>query len=208
MMSTGQIPSLRTILVPLDGSERSERALPVAERLAAAFGSTLLLAQIIEPHATFRDLTGEVMLPQVYQQIAEVEDEVTRRYLTRVAMEARQRGRRVKTHGLRGQPAPTLLDLEESEHVDLVVMASHGAGGAERFAFGSVADRLIRHGKAPALVVRPWGDERRYLGLARARSIGWVRDRRGRARHGAPPGGTSPARGHAGARGGPRLARG
>jgi nucleotide-binding universal stress UspA family protein len=168
-MTTGQVPSLHTILVPLDGSERSERALPIAERLAAGFGSTLLLVQVIEPTATFRDLAGEVMLPQVYRQLAEIEDEVTHKYLNRVALEARQRGRQVKTRGLRGQPAPTLLDLAKSARVDLVVMASHGAGGVERFAFGSVADRMIRHGTVPVLlVVRPWGDERRYLNLARA----------------------------------------
>jgi len=167
-MTTGQVPWLHTILVPLDGSERSERVQPIAERLAAAFGSTLLLVQVIEPTATFRDLAGEVMLPQIYQQLAEIEDEVTHKYLNRVALEARQRGRQVKTRGLRGQPAPTLLNLAESARVDLVVMASHGAGGVERFAFGSVADRMIRHGAVPVLVVRPWGDERRYLSLTRA----------------------------------------
>jgi len=166
-MTMRQVPSVHTILVPLDGSERAERALPIAERLAATLGSTLLLVQIIEPTVTFRNLTGEVILPQVYQQIAETQDEATSRYLTGLAMQARQHGRQVKTRGLRGQPAPTLLELEESEHVDLVVMASHGFGGVKRFALGSVADRIIRHGNVPVLVVRPWGDEQRYLGLTR-----------------------------------------
>jgi nucleotide-binding universal stress UspA family protein len=160
--------SFPLILVPLDRSERAERALPVAERLAAAFGSTLLIAQVSEPIVTIRDFPGPALVPQVYHELAEIEEQLTREYLDRVATELRGRGRHVELRALHGQPAPALLDLEAGEQVDLVVMASHGYGGLERFAFGGVADRIVRHGKAPVLVVRPWGDERRYLGLARA----------------------------------------
>jgi nucleotide-binding universal stress UspA family protein len=167
-MNTRQSASLHTILVPLDRSERAERALPVAERLAAAFGSTLLLVQVCEPVATVRDFPGPAIAPRVYQELAEIGDQLAREYLDRVANEVGSKGLHVATRGLRGQPASTLLDLEETDKVDLVVMASHGYGGVERFAFGSVADRIIRHGKAPVLVVRPWGDERRYLSLSRA----------------------------------------
>lgn len=159
---------LRTILVPLDRSERAERALPVAERLAAAFGSTLLLVQVSEPVATAWDFPGQAVAPHVYNELARIEDELRTEYLERVASEVRGRGLNVATHGMRGSPAPMLLDYAEAERVDLIVMASHGYGGVERFAFGSVTDRLLRHGKAPVLVVRPWGDEKRYLSLSRA----------------------------------------
>lgn len=159
---------VHTILVPLDRSERAERALTVAERLAAAFGSTLLLVQVSEPVATLRDFPGPALAPQIYRELSEIEDQLTREYLDRVGASVREKGLHVATRGLHGQPAQTLLDVEESEPVDLVVMASHGFGGIERFAFGSVADRILRHGKAPVLVVRPWGDEQRYQTLAHA----------------------------------------
>jgi nucleotide-binding universal stress UspA family protein len=163
-----EMPTIRSILVPLDRSERAERALPVAERLATAFGSTLLLVQVSEPVATIRDFPGSAIAPKVYQELAEIEDQLAHDYLDRVVTEVRARGLHVVARALHGQPAPALLDLEDSEHADLVVMASHGYGGVERFALGSVADRIIRHGKVPVLVVRPWGDEQRYLGLSRA----------------------------------------
>lgn len=166
-MNTGTKP-FQTILVPLDRSERAERALPVAERLAAAFGGTLLLAHVSEPVATLRDFPGPAIAPHVYTELSQIEDQLAHEYLDRVSAEVRGRGLRVATRALHGQPAVELLDLEEREQVDLVVMASHGYGGVERFAFGSVADRILRHGKAPVLVVRPWGDERRYAHLARA----------------------------------------
>ncbi len=165
---TNQPPEIHTILVPLDRSERAERALPVAERLAAASGSTLLLVQVSEPVATLRDFPGPALVPTVYQELAEIEEQLRREYLGRLAKEVRSKGLPVETRGLWGQPAPALLDLVDAEHIDQVVMASHGYGGVERFAFGSVADHMIRHGKSPVLVVRPWGDEQRYLGLSRA----------------------------------------
>ncbi len=167
-MVTNQTSEIHTILVPLDRSERAERALPVAERLAAASGSRLLLVQVSEPVATLRDFPGPALVPTVYQELAEIEDQLTREYLGRVAKEVRSKGLPVETRGLWGQPAPTLLDLVDAEHIDLVVMASHGYGGVERFAFGSVADRMIHHGRSPVFMVRPWGDEQRYLGLSRA----------------------------------------
>jgi nucleotide-binding universal stress UspA family protein len=47
-----------------------------------------------------------------------------------------------------------LLDLEQAEQPDLVVMATHGRTGLARFALGSIADRLVREGTVPVLLVR------------------------------------------------------
>jgi nucleotide-binding universal stress UspA family protein len=170
-MGTSQVPSVHSthaILVPLDRTERAERALPVAERLAAAKGYTLLLVQVSEPIATIRDFPGPALVPHVYQELADIEDQLSREYLTRVAADVSSRGLPVEVRAFHGEPAPALLELEDREQVDLVVIGSHGRGGIERFTFGSVADHILRRGKVPVMVVRPWGDEQRYLSLARA----------------------------------------
>ncbi|HEX6817652.1 MAG TPA: universal stress protein [Ktedonobacterales bacterium] len=167
-MYAKQSTPFHTLLVPLDRSERAERALPVAERLASVFGSTLLLAQVSEPIATLRDFPGPAVAPTVYQELSDIEDDLRRTYLDRVASEVRSRGLSLEVIGMQGYPAPALLDLIERRKPDLVVMASHGYGGVERWAYGSVTDRILRHGTAPVLVVRPWGDEQRYLQLSRA----------------------------------------
>ena len=160
---------VRAILVPLDGSTRAECALPVAERLASALGSTLLLVRISEPSQPLGVLASEIVLSQTYQELSAIEDEVVHEYLAHIAAAIRGHGiERVATRALRGQPALALLALVSSRRADLVVMASHGYGGVQRALFGSVTDRLIRHGTVPVLVVRPEGDERRYLGLTRA----------------------------------------
>jgi nucleotide-binding universal stress UspA family protein len=159
----------QTILVPLDGSTRAECALPLAERLASALGSRLLLVRVIEPSAHVSDLAGEIPPWRVNQELSAIEDEVTHEYLLRVAAAVRRHGvEQVALRVARGQPASVLLALLSSGQADLVVMASHDYGSVQRALFGSVADRLIRHGNVPLLLVRPEGDERRYVSLARA----------------------------------------
>ncbi len=168
-MPDKQIGSLHTILVPLDGSTRAECALPLAERLASALGSRLLLVRVVEPSARISDLAGEIPPWRVNQELSAIEDEVTLEYLARVAAAVRGRGSaQVAIRAVRGQPASVLLALLSGGQADLVVMASHGYRGVQRALFGSVADRLIRQGNVPILFVHPEGDERRYLSLARA----------------------------------------
>jgi nucleotide-binding universal stress UspA family protein len=168
-MPDEQPNSLRTILVALDGSTRAECALPLAERLASALGSRLLLVRVVEPSAHLSDLAGEIPPWRVNQELSAIEDEATQEYLARVAATVRSHGiDQVTIRAARGQPASVLLALLSSGQADLVVMASHGYGGVQRALFGSVADRLIQRSSVPILVVHPEGDERRYLRLARA----------------------------------------
>lgn len=59
---------------------------------------------------------------------------------------------------LTGGPLYALPSYEREAGIDLVVMCSHGRGGPARFALGSVADHLLRHGEAPVLLVRAFGE--------------------------------------------------
>jgi nucleotide-binding universal stress UspA family protein len=65
---------------------------------------------------------------------------------------------RVQTERLTGNVAAELLDYIRSAGIDLVVMCSHGRSGLARFALGSIADRLLRDGTAPVLLVRAFGE--------------------------------------------------
>jgi nucleotide-binding universal stress UspA family protein len=128
-----------------------------------------LLVRVIEPVGHVSDLAGVIDPWQAYQELSAIEDEVTREYLARVAATLRSHDiDRVAIRAVRGHPASALLAMLSSGRADLVVMASHGDGAVQRALFGSVADRLIRRCSVPILVVRPEGDERRYLSLTRA----------------------------------------
>jgi len=134
---------LQRILAPTDGSPESERALPLAEQVALAQGAEILLTLIVDqpPYAIGRppDPIPEEMAAA---QLATLEARLTASGLrTRALVE-------------RGPIASTLLDREKAERPDLVFIATHGRTGLARFALGSIADRMVREGTAPVLVVR------------------------------------------------------
>jgi len=147
----------RQILVPLDGSERGDRALPVALLLAEAAGATLHLVRVVEPPllsaSTLAASSG------LHDDFMASEGADAAAYLARVEADVNADGGRRKVHAvsLSGNAAAMLLDYERDAGIDLVVLCSHGCGGLARFILGSVAERLLRHGAAPTLVVAAWG---------------------------------------------------
>lgn len=144
-----------TILVPLDGSELAERALPVAEHLARATDSPLLLVQVIPVTTWAFGAPGGWVPSERYQELLDSEDRAARHYLSHTMERLQSAGLQARTLSLRGEPASTLIDLEPGTQVGLVVMATHGRTGLARFALGSIADRVAREGRAPVLLVRP-----------------------------------------------------
>jgi nucleotide-binding universal stress UspA family protein len=147
---------LKRILLPTDGSELSERALAIAATIAAAQGAEVVLACVVwPPWWTATDhTTYEYSSPELYEQIIEAMEVDARAALDRLSQDLAERNVRTRTILLKGSPALELLALEERERPDLVVMATHGRTGLARFALGSVADRLVREGISPVLVVR------------------------------------------------------
>ena len=76
-----------------------------------------------------------------------------RRYLEGIAQRIRGQGvQDVNEHVTIATPGPAILDEADGT---LVVMATHGRSGVERWMLGSVTDRVIRHSSGPVLVVRP-----------------------------------------------------
>jgi nucleotide-binding universal stress UspA family protein len=160
------------MMVPLDGSELAERALPCAERLAAATGAEVHLVRVVEPvwtaplaAAQMTAAGAGVAWPAVYTPdpggeeawaaATQAADEYLATQRERLAMST---GGTVYADRLVGNTAAALLDYERTAGIDLIVMCSHGRSGLARFAVGSIADRLLRDGMAPLLLVRAFGD--------------------------------------------------
>jgi nucleotide-binding universal stress UspA family protein len=142
------------ILVPLDGSERAEVALPLAMDVARFYDRELLLARASAP-ANFPTVP-ELYIPSgnsalAYRQEAE-------RYLEDIATRIRETGLRAQTLVLAGPPEAELTALLATEPIGLVVLCTHGRTGAARLLLGSVARHLIYHTTTPLIVLPP-----RYL---------------------------------------------
>lgn len=132
-----------TIVVPLDGSESAEQALPLAKSLARAFRARLELVHVLADSAML-DLLSGLAIPD--RHAAET-------YLRGVA----DRGGEdiiVGIETMRGNPADELTQLTDDNPNTIVVMSTHGRGGLGRVMFGSVADKVMRAAAAPVVLTR------------------------------------------------------
>jgi nucleotide-binding universal stress UspA family protein len=139
---------VRRILVPLDGSEMAERALPIAIWIAKLTGAELDIVRCMSLTAVTYD-PGMTMYSA--DLITSMEESV-REYLRQVG--ERVKGVKASTTMMMGGPGEMLLERMKDVKPDLVVTTSHGRTGVTRVALGSVTDRLL-HGSAPVLVFRP-----------------------------------------------------
>jgi len=144
-------PACRRILVPLDGSALAEQVLPPAISLAQAFDAEMTLFQVAIVQAS-GSFTGEWYLP--VQGILETARQDAQVYLDRVADRLKGDGFKVSTAMRVGAVADSIVDYAQVNHIDVIAMCTHGRTGLARWALGSVADRVLRAGHVPLLLVR------------------------------------------------------
>jgi nucleotide-binding universal stress UspA family protein len=147
---------LEHILVPLDGSDRSQCILSPAMDLAKAMGSRVKLLHVVPTHtgfgARFRRLSDALTVV-----VGSASD-----YLEGIADRMREKGITVDVEVLEdAHPARGIIEVVERDSVDLVALATHGYRGVRRAILGSVADKVLRRAQVPLLLVGPcWVGER------------------------------------------------
>lgn len=145
------------LLVPLDGSQRAECALPVAERLAQYHRAQLLLAHVVQ----------KPEIPQRLRRRAPdlaLADRLTARNRQEVAAYLEewqaQLGDDTQARVLVSEDvAFSLHELVEAEQVDLVVMSAHGYAGKNRWPYGSLTTSFILYGNTSLLAVQDLASE-------------------------------------------------
>ena len=136
------------ILVPLDGSELAEAALPAAVLLAGKFRAALTLIHVIEKNAP-QEVHGQ---PHLRDAAAAAE------YLTSLARRCVPAEISVDFHVHTAEVrdvADSIVAHADELHHDLIVMCAHGRGRALRLFLGSIAQTVIGRGSLPVLIVRP-----------------------------------------------------
>jgi nucleotide-binding universal stress UspA family protein len=150
---TPQKAEITRILVPLDGSDTSAEALPVATALAQSSGASVHLVQAINPSAMLLPSpVGAAHYPaELYQEVADEMKTSAKETLTTAESDISSGGVNVTQVVIEG-PAVAAIESEVKEG-DLIVMTSHGRGGFRRWLLGSVSEKLIRSGAAPVVLV-------------------------------------------------------
>lgn len=139
---------IRTILVPIDGSEASHHALERGVELAEPLGARLVVLEVIEE---FGPLPGKYdAAPEgvdrtdwlAAERFAKVRDALT--------------DERVEWARLveEGYPADVICTVAEREEADLIVMGHRGLSPVARFLIGSVSDKVVRNAPCSVMVVR------------------------------------------------------
>ena len=142
------------ILVPLDGSALSERALPVVRALARKFESQIILLRVLDiPTPTAPTSHLEETIGWIREARRHALQEA-QSYLETIQRELYGEGFETRILLRDRSPAEDILNVASAEGIDLIVMSSQGKGGLARWTFGSVAERVARHSLCPVLLVR------------------------------------------------------
>ena len=152
-------PTLRRMLIPLDGSELAEQVRKPAIALGNLMDAEYTLARVVE-RSLFPD--GFRMVAEAVEQSSIAQPQLEKRraeaqsYLDGVAERLRAEGFRIQTHVVVADSVATaVLDVANDKKIDIIAIATHGRGGLKRLLLGSVADKIVRGAFTPVLVYRP-----------------------------------------------------
>lgn len=136
------------ILVPVDFTDVSRRAVDYAKAIARRHESSLVLTHIAAEVSA--NTQPEVVWFEELSVIKPAEEQ-----LAAWGREVEDAGLRVVTEMRSGAIQEEVLNLADQDHADLIVLGTHGREGIQRLFFGSDAEGLYRHAKCPILVVGP-----------------------------------------------------
>jgi nucleotide-binding universal stress UspA family protein len=137
------------ILIPLDGSELAEVALPYVAELAGRLGSEIILIYVSDSGETAHNRISNFYI----QRIADD----TRRAVKKYVKKPGEKETKVSSEILAGYPAEEIVDYADKADVSLIVMATHGRSGVRRWPLGSVTDKVVRSTKRPIAIIRAKG---------------------------------------------------
>jgi nucleotide-binding universal stress UspA family protein len=148
----------RRIMVPIDGSVPSRRALEEAILLARDQTARLCLLHVVDESVLTRSFDGTTFMPASYvEDFSKGLTAAGKRLLSRA--EAKARARRVKVETLLletlgGRVADVIVSQAKKWRADVIVLGTHGRAGFSRVVLGSDAELVVREAPVPVLLVR------------------------------------------------------
>jgi universal stress protein A len=144
--------TIKKVLCPTDFSEPSYVGLKTANDLAAHFSAELILVHVVTPlHYSGPTAVGTLGFNSTsyFEEIVKASE----KSLAEVAKNKIPPDLSARTTLLKGNAADQIVNLSQSEKVDMIVTATHGWTGWRRFISGSVTERVVRHASCPVLTV-------------------------------------------------------
>jgi nucleotide-binding universal stress UspA family protein len=144
---------INRILLPIDGSNLSKLALPVGEELTSKLKVSATLFQMATMIRIYDDGTGASTYID-YTKLDENEKQRVSAEMVALEKQLKEKGLDVTSIVISGfDAASEIIELCKKNGIDLVVMSTHGRSGLGRWVFGSVAEKVLRYGEIPILLV-------------------------------------------------------
>jgi universal stress protein A len=141
--------NIRRILVPIDFSSCSKKALEYAIPFAKQFGARICLSYVGQGYYMLPDLAPADLSAYTVRERADIAAKLatfaTREIPATLAVDLLVRN---------GQPALEIVDVAKEIGADFIIISTHGYGGLKHLWFGSIAEQVVRHATCPVLVVR------------------------------------------------------
>jgi len=137
------------ILIPLDGTEAAEKAIPNVLELASYNNAEVHLLYVASNPAIGYAWDYPVIATTNFIEM----EENARRYIEKIRDKIAQKGVKVSAEVCDGAVAPAIIDVAEKENVDLIAMYTHARKGLSRLLMGSFTEEVIHDSPIPVLVV-------------------------------------------------------
>jgi nucleotide-binding universal stress UspA family protein len=142
---------IKKIVCPTDFSDPSYEGLKTAREFARHFSAKLILVHIIFPGPIIPGVAKPGFhIPAALKAIQKTAEK-TLEDLTRKKM---LQDITVRTLVINGKPAYEIVNLADEENADIIVIATHGESGWQKFVFGSVTEKVIRTASCPVLMIQ------------------------------------------------------
>jgi nucleotide-binding universal stress UspA family protein len=143
------IPVFNNILVAIDGSDASERAIVRAIDEAKVWNAKLNAVYVVET-GLFSSLPSDNTVEIMYRVLETEGNSV----LEKAKQYAAEKGIILTSHMKQGHAGSEIITLAEREKNDLIVVGSHGKSNADRLLIGSVITNIVAHSSVTTMVVR------------------------------------------------------
>ncbi|KJS33022.1 MAG: hypothetical protein VR64_03660 [Desulfatitalea sp. BRH_c12] len=143
----------KRILFPVDLTENSEKLVPYVISMAQKFEASVHILFVVRIFQYFTDIyvappSISVFEHELVEGARRKMDEFTRAHFSHMP--------ETQSAVVLGDPSDVILTYIDEQHMDVVVMGTHGRKGLDRVLFGSVAERVIKTSHVPVLVVNPY----------------------------------------------------
>jgi universal stress protein A len=145
--------SLNRILVPVDFSAHSQKAVRYATTLANKFGARVSLIHVVEDPFVTGAWQSEAFIPTIPELLNELLT-AAQTQLAALKKDLAAHGFVVETNVITGRPAQAIVEHAAAGHFDLIVMGTHGRTGLSHALLGSVAERVVQKAPCGVLTVR------------------------------------------------------